>query len=257
MTLTNANATSTAQGKALVLGMGATGVSIANFLAGQGRSADFADSRTEPPGAAAIREALPGARTHCGELPASVPADVTELLISPGLGMQLPLLDDAAARGIPVRSDIDLFMSECPGKVLGITGSNGKSTVTTLVAEMLNMPSVSTIVDFRYDDQVVTVKRELEGGIKSLVKLNLPALFTCQLGLNTPRYPTLPNNMKAKRKEILSIGVDDLLRVTGVQETCDIFFPEKKGSGLVLEGEPADIADQLIQIIKDKTAVLA
>jgi UDP-N-acetylmuramoylalanine--D-glutamate ligase len=144
MTLANANATKADQGKALVLGMGATGVSIANFLAAQGRSADFADSRAEPPGAAAIRQALPEAQTHCGELPASVPGDVTEIFLSPGLGMQLPLLDDAKARGIPVRSDIDLFMSACQGKVLGITGSNGKSTVTTLVAQMLKAAGVPT-----------------------------------------------------------------------------------------------------------------
>ena len=133
----------------------------------------------------------------------------------------------------------------------------GSGQVGILVAEMLNIPGVSTIVDFSYDDGTITVKRELEGGIKALVKLNSPALLTCQLGLNTPRYPTLPNIMKAKRKEMLTIAVNDLLKVTGVQETADIFFPDKKGSGLVLEGEVADIADQLIQILKEKTAVLA
>ena len=133
----------------------------------------------------------------------------------------------------------------------------GSGQVGILVAEMLNIPGVSTIVDFSYDDGTITVKRELEGGIKALVKLNSPALLTCQLGLNTPRYPTLPNIMKAKRKEMLTIAVNDLLKVTGVQETADIFFPDKKGSGLVLEGEAADIADQLIQILKEKTAVLA
>ncbi|MBW2659524.1 MAG: electron transfer flavoprotein subunit beta/FixA family protein [Deltaproteobacteria bacterium] len=133
----------------------------------------------------------------------------------------------------------------------------GSGQVGILVAEMLNIPGVSTIVDFSYDDGTIIVKRELEGGIKALVKLNSPALLTCQLGLNTPRYPTLPNIMKAKRKEMLTIAVSDLLKVAGVQETAEIFFPDKKGSGLVLEGEPADIADQLIQILKEKTAVLA
>lgn len=133
----------------------------------------------------------------------------------------------------------------------------GSGQVGILVAEMLNIPGVSTIVDFNYDNGTITVKRELEGGIKALVQLSPPALLTCQLGLNTPRYPTLPNIMKAKRKEMLTIAVSDLLKVTSVQETADIFFPDKKGSGLVLEGEPADIADQLIQILKEKTAVLA
>ncbi len=133
----------------------------------------------------------------------------------------------------------------------------GSGQVGILVAEMLDIPGVSTVVDFSYDDGTINVKRELEGGIKALVKLNTPALFTCQLGINTPRYPTLPNIMKAKRKELLTIPSSDLLKVACVQETSAIFFPEKKGGGLVLEGDSGDVADQLIQILKDKTAVLA
>ncbi len=133
----------------------------------------------------------------------------------------------------------------------------GSGQVGILVAEMLDIPGVSTVVDFNYDDGTINVKRELEGGIKALVKLSTPALFTCQLGLNTPRYPTLPNIMKAKRKELLTIPSSDLLKVACVQETSAIYFPEKKGGGLVLEGDSGDVADQLIQILKEKTAVLA
>jgi UDP-N-acetylmuramoylalanine--D-glutamate ligase len=135
--VSSANIETAANSKALVLGMGVTGVSIANWLAGHGRLADFADSRQQPPGRSAIQNLMPAAQLHCGDLPASVPDDIAEIFISPGLAMELPLLKDAQARDIPVRSDIDLFMSVCEGEVLGITGSNGKSTVTTLVADML------------------------------------------------------------------------------------------------------------------------
>jgi electron transfer flavoprotein beta subunit len=83
-----------------------------------------------------------------------------------------------------------------------------------------------------------------------------PAVITCQLGLNTPRYPTLPNIMKAKKKELLSIPVQELLKVDARQETAKMYFPEKKGGGLVLEGDAAALADQLIKILKEKTAVL-
>lgn len=133
----------------------------------------------------------------------------------------------------------------------------GSAQVGILVAEILDIPGVSTVVDFSYDNGTISIKRELEGGIKALVKLNTPALFTCQLGLNTPRYPTLPNIMKAKKKEMITIASSELLKVTGVQETAEFFFPEKKGGGLILEGDPGDIADQLIQILKEKTAILA
>jgi electron transfer flavoprotein beta subunit len=133
----------------------------------------------------------------------------------------------------------------------------GSAQVGVLTAEMLAMPSVTTIVDFDYTDGKIKVKRELEGGIKALVSVNSPALFTCQLGLNTPRYPTLPNIMKAKKKELISTPVEDLLKVEARQETAKMYFPEKKGGGLILEGDAGDLADQLIQILKDKTGVLA
>jgi electron transfer flavoprotein beta subunit len=133
----------------------------------------------------------------------------------------------------------------------------GSAQVGVLVAEMLGLPSVSTIVDFAFEDGQITVRRELEGGLKAIVKTQTPALLTCQLGLNTPRYPTLPNIMKAKKKEQLTVDVADLLKVDALQETNRMYFPEKKGGGLVLEGDASSLADQLIQILKDKTGVLA
>ena len=125
----------------------------------------------------------------------------------------------------------------------------GSAQVGVLVAEMLGLPSITTIVGFAFDNGTITVKRELEGGVKAKVTSSTPALVTCQLGLNTPRYPTLPNIMKAKKKELLSIPVADLLKAQALEE--------KKGGGLVLEGDVADLADKLIKILKEKTAVLA
>ena len=133
----------------------------------------------------------------------------------------------------------------------------GSGQVGILIAELLALPSVSTIVDFEYKDELVDVKRELEGGVRALVSVKTPALFTCQLGLNTPRYPTLPNIMKAKRKELISVAVDELLKVEARQQTEKIYFPEKKGGGMILEGDPGDLADEVIQILKEKTSTLA
>jgi electron transfer flavoprotein beta subunit len=133
----------------------------------------------------------------------------------------------------------------------------GSAQVGILIAESLNIASVSTVVDFSYQDGAVSLKRELEGGIKARVTVEIPVLVTCQLGLNTPRYPTLPNIMKAKKKELLSLPVEDVLKVDSRQETAKIYFPEKKGGGLVLEGDAGELADRLIQILKEKTAVLA
>ena len=133
----------------------------------------------------------------------------------------------------------------------------GSGQVGTLVAEMLSLPSVTTIVDFSLSGETVETKRELEGGIKALVKVSLPALFTCQLGLNTPRYPTLPNIMKAKKKELLTQPVQDFLKVESTVETLSLYFPEKKSGGLVLEGDVVDLAEEVIALLKSKTSVLS
>lgn len=133
----------------------------------------------------------------------------------------------------------------------------GSAQVGILVAEMLGMPCATTIVDFNFEGGLISVKRELEGGVKAKITASIPALVTCQLGLNSPRYLTLPNILKAKKKELLAIPVADLLQPMALEATTSLYFPEKKRSGLILEGDAADIADRLIKILKEKTAVFA
>ena len=132
----------------------------------------------------------------------------------------------------------------------------GSAQVGVLLAGLLGLPAVTTIVDFVCDGKTATVKRELEGGLKAVVKLSLPALFTCQLGLNTPRYPTLPNIMKAKKKELVSLPIADLHTAEAMTTTNLIRLPAKRGAGLILEGDISQLTEQLVAILKDKTAVL-
>ncbi|MEQ1801167.1 MAG: UDP-N-acetylmuramoyl-L-alanine--D-glutamate ligase [Gammaproteobacteria bacterium] len=130
----------------LVLGMGGTGVSCARFLAARGARAIFADTRPLPPGTAAIRAAMPGAAILAGGPPATVPAGVDRILVSPGVDLHLPLLADARQRNVPVLSDIDLFVAEAGAPITAITGSNGKSTVTSMVGAMLAGAGVQSAV---------------------------------------------------------------------------------------------------------------
>ena len=132
----------------------------------------------------------------------------------------------------------------------------GSAQVGVTVAEQLGLACTTTIVGFEYESGAITAKRELEGGIKGKVKLKTPALVTCQLGLNVPRYPTLPNIMKAKKKEISAIPVADLLKEQSLAATTSFHSPAKKGGGIVLEGEVGTLVDQLMGILKEKTAVL-
>ena len=132
----------------------------------------------------------------------------------------------------------------------------GSAQVGVTVAELLGYACATTLVGFELIGDVVTAKRELEGGMRAIVKFKLPAVVTCQLGLNTPRYPTLPNIMKARQKEILTFPITDFLSEESLTTTVRMVPPEKKGHGLVLEGDINETADILVAILKEKTTVL-
>lgn len=130
----------------------------------------------------------------------------------------------------------------------------GSAQVGLILGELLGINAISTVVEFACDGNQITAKRELEGGVKAQLKTTLPALVTCQLGLNTPRYPTLPNIMKAKKKEI---ATPELTAPASLAQTVKAAYPEKKGGGLVLEGDAAELADKLVELLKQKTTVLS
>ncbi len=192
------------------------------------------------------------------------PARVKEALkkaLAMGCDRAVQLVDDAAHDKDPfqIASAIAAFAEE-KGFDLIFTGmqsqDRGSGQVGVLAAELLGLPAVTTAVAFAYADGEVTVRRELEGGLKAVVKAKTPALVTCQLGLNTPRYPTLPNIMKAKKKELLEIPLAELLTAEARLTTLALAYPEKKGSAQILEGEVGELVDKVIGILKEKTAVL-
>jgi len=129
----------------------------------------------------------------------------------------------------------------------------GSAQVGVLLAEFLDYPCVTTIIEFEYDNGGIQVKRELEGGEKAIVKVKAPVILTCQLGLNTPRYPTLPNIMKAKKKEI---KVGEPVDTENLVTFTDIDYPEKKGAAEILEGDVKELVDKTMEILKQKTSVL-
>ncbi|MCY4526936.1 MAG: Mur ligase family protein, partial [Anaerolineaceae bacterium] len=125
------------QGKrVLVLGYGRQGRALARWLPTRGASGTVRDRQAGEPG---LDELPPGARVefvsgeHSREL-----LDETDLIcLSGGVPLDAPLVREAQARGIPLANDAQLFLERCPAPVIGITGSAGKTTTTSLVAAML------------------------------------------------------------------------------------------------------------------------
>ncbi|MBT8107467.1 MAG: UDP-N-acetylmuramoyl-L-alanine--D-glutamate ligase [Gammaproteobacteria bacterium] len=120
--------------KDLVVGLGATGLSIARYLKSKDANAIFYDTREEPPGLEELEELFPDAELRLAD--DRLPRGVGRLIVSPGIPDSNPLLKKARKKKLQIVSDIELFASEADRPFIAITGSNGKSTVTTLLYHM-------------------------------------------------------------------------------------------------------------------------
>lgn len=120
----------------VVIGLGKTGVACVNYLCEQGFNVAVIDSRIAPPGLETIRQKYPQMLMHLGDFAASFLSDAAELIVSPGVSLQEPHIQKAIQRGVPAIGDIEIFAQQAKAPIVAITGSNGKSTVTTLVGAM-------------------------------------------------------------------------------------------------------------------------
>ena len=123
-------------GHALVVGLGETGLSCVRHLAGLRRKVVAVDSRERPPRLASVESEFPGVEVRCGGFDAPVFDAAAEIVVSPGVSVREPALRAAAARGVRIVGDVELFARAADAPVVAITGSNGKSTVTSLVSAM-------------------------------------------------------------------------------------------------------------------------
>lgn len=120
----------------LVVGLGQSGLSCARFLARQAVPFAVTDSRERPPGVDDLRAELPAVEISLGGFDEKLFQWAQRLIVSPGISVNEPLIVDAQRRGVEVIGDIEVFAWVAQAPVVAITGSNGKSTVTSLLAQM-------------------------------------------------------------------------------------------------------------------------
>ena len=135
----------------LVLGLGDTGLSVVRALARRGARLRAADTRPAPPALGAVRADHPDVGVALGPFDESLLAGVDAVVASPGLALREPVLRAAAARGVEVLGDVEIFARELArargaARVIGITGTNGKSTVTALAGAMGAAAGYRTVV---------------------------------------------------------------------------------------------------------------
>ena len=134
------------QSKVVVVGLGKTGFSVAKFLHKQGIKFAVIDSREKPPLKDALLQEYPDSPVFTGGFDSAAFEVATHVLVSPGVSLQEQSIQKAIIDGAKLLSDIDLFSSSTDKPVIAITGSNGKSTVTTMLGAMGNAADVKTAI---------------------------------------------------------------------------------------------------------------
>ena len=124
------------QANRIIVGLGTTGLSCARYLHSLGESFQVVDSRLNPPGLAQLQAQFPEVQVTLGEFSAELLCSASELIVSPGISIQSPAIEAARAAGAAISGDIDIFSRAVSKPVVAVTGSNGKSTVVTLLAAM-------------------------------------------------------------------------------------------------------------------------
>ncbi|WP_342514698.1 electron transfer flavoprotein subunit beta/FixA family protein [Sporosarcina sp. FSL K6-1522] len=136
---------------------------------------------------------------------------------------------------------------------------SGAGQIAIRVAEILGIPHVATITKLSIDGRIATVEREVEGDLET-VEVELPFLATAQQGLNEPRYPSLPGIMKAKKKKIEHLVLEELdiseEQLGARTELLDQYLPPKKQAGRILTGETADQVNELLQLLRTKAKII-
>ena len=152
----------------VVVGLGVTGLSCARYFANKNQTFSVVDSRANPPGLEAFQQEFPEVKMSLGEISDEALAGAAQLIVSPGISLEEPAIKRAIENGVVVCGDIDLFRSEVSSPIVAITGSNGKSTVTTLVGEMakqaglnvgvggnIGLPALQLLEDSEHDIYVL------------------------------------------------------------------------------------------------------
>jgi UDP-N-acetylmuramoylalanine--D-glutamate ligase len=240
----------------VVLGLGATGLSCAHYLHRCGESFTVVDTRANPPGLEELMRDMPHVPVFLGEVPSAVVENAGELIVSPGLALDQPLVVKAVAAGVDVIGDIDLFVRNANAPVIGITGSNAKSTVTELVGQMARSAGLNVAVggnlgtpalDLLSTDVELYVLELSSFQLERAVRLDLAVATVLNISEDhLDRHGNLPNYHRAKHRIFSGchkavVNKNDPLTTPLVAESVGIISwrmsePELGGFGLRIEG---------------------
>ncbi len=189
--------------KHIVVGLGKTGQSCVRYLLGQGAQVEVVDTRTQPPGLDDFVKAFPSVPVRLGELDADYLSTADDLVVSPGVPIKHPMIQRARENGTEITGDIDIFSCVAEAPIIAITGSNGKSTVTTLLGDMAKKAGTKVAI----------------GGNLGTPALDLidPAVELYVLELSSFQLETT-RRLGAMSATVLNVSEDHMDRYSGMPE---------------------------------------
>lgn len=188
----------------VIVGLGRTGLSCARYLAGRGEAFAVTDSRREPPELKHLHELAPHAPIRVGGFDPALLDGATLVIASPGVSLREPFLVEASRRAIPIIGDIELFARNATAPIAAITGTNGKSTVTTLVALMAEEAGRKTLAGGNL-------------GRPALELLNEPVPELYVLELSSFQLETT-HSLRCAAAAVLNVTSDHMDRYAGMDE---------------------------------------
>src|SRR3990167_4253900 len=130
----------------LVIGLGLTGLSCVRYLISKNRLVSVVDTRENPPKLSDCQKEFPNVKIHLGKFQESIFSQADTLIVSPGMSLAEPCIVQCIEKNIPVMGDVELFARDAKAPIVAITGSNGKSTLTTLMGDIINNVGKKAII---------------------------------------------------------------------------------------------------------------
>jgi len=235
---------------ATVVGLGATGYSVVRYLRARGLQVTVLDSRTSPPMASQLTESYPEVRVVFGRFE-TIDVDQARLIVaSPGVALKEPILQSAKLEGAHIVGDVELFFEENKKPLIAITGSNGKSTVTTLVGKMVKAGGLTPLVAGNIGKPVLDALTDSEGYDIAVLELSsfqlettsqVPAESAAILNVSADhmdRYDSMGDYVLAKarvlrgaRRAVLPRHDEQLKQITNVAEVFNFDLDEPANDG--------------------------
>jgi electron transfer flavoprotein beta subunit len=136
-----------------------------------------------------------------------------------------------------------------------LSEDNMQGQVGPMIAALLAIPWATAVVYERIaaDKKTIQAEQEIENGVRQIFELRLPAVLTIQSGINTPRYPTLSNLLRANQLELETILAAELALPSPAETIVQLAYPKKTREGKVLEGTSQEKASRLVAILHEKT----